>query len=160
MALLNRLSSSQAIADAKSVKSLISNRDNTPTKAFFNDLSSRLDLLVNEELATTTITRYRYELNRAVRKRNSIFSAIKPLKDKYGTAQSFFKNFVSRDDELANDIQELQSVFFSLNSIYTDKKYQTKEFSFVQTAISRDTGNINDIRGKIKDYNNFFFGEE
>lgn len=158
MAFLESLSSSAAQQDARDIKSRLVSTNLDNLNSFFNLLSDNLDLIAYEELANLTIGRNQYELNKLVRKRNSLFKAIRDINAKYQACLEFFLNFSSRDQELVDKVNQIQSVIFSLNSAYQLRKYTSKEVVSVHQSVGGSNRTVVELKTLIDDFNEYFTG--
>lgn len=158
MAFLDTLTSENAKQDARDIKARLGNQNLSAVDSFLQLVSRNLDILAFSDLASLTISRNRYEMNKLVRKRNGIFKAIKDMNAKYQSATEFFVNFSSSDQELIDKINQIQSVMFSLNYIYQQKKYNSKELVSVQRGIGLSNNQVVTVKRVIDDFRAYFTG--
>lgn len=156
MGFLDTLTSDTAQQDAREIKSKLVDTNLDNLNSFFTLVSDNLELLTYNRLASITISRNSYEMNRMVRKRNSLYKAIREINDKYEACLEFFSAFAATDPELIARVNDIQSVVLSLNSVYQFRKYETKENVSVQQSIGITNGDVVELKSLIDDFNEFF----
>lgn len=158
MSFLDNLTSSVAQQQARDIKASLSKTNLANIQSFFELVYNNLDLLTYTEIADTTLSRNRYEVNRLVRKRNGIYKAIRDMNAKFKDSSEFFLNFTSTDPELTEAIAGVQSVMNSLNAIYKVKKYASKEHVSVERGVGLANNNAAQIRSLIESFSAYFTG--
>lgn len=158
MSFLDNLTSSVAQQQARDIKASLGKTNLANIQSFFELVYNNLDLLTYTDLADTTLSRNRYEVNRLVRKRNGIYKAIRDMNAKFKDSSEFFLNFTSTDRELTEAIAGVQSVMNSLNAIYKVKKYASKEQVSVERGVGLANNNAAQIRSLIESFSAYFTG--
>jgi hypothetical protein len=158
MSFIDSLTSEKAKQDARDIKSRLGNQNLSTVDSFLQLVSRNLSIIAFADMSSLTISRNWYEMNKMVRKRNGIYKAIKDMNAKYQSATEFFENFSSADQELISKINQIQAVIFSLNYIYQQKKYTSKELVSVQRGIGLSNHKAIAAKELIDDFRAYFTG--
>lgn len=156
MGFIDSLTSEQARTDARDIKAQTANQNLSGADSYYELLLEQLDNISYDRLSEFTLIRKHYEMNRMMRKRNGVWKALKELNAKQGDATIFYKYFSGSDPELVDRIRRAQDIMNSINNIYYNIKYRTRENVFVQSSVASVIQQTETISKELTDFKEYY----
>jgi hypothetical protein len=163
MSFFSSLISKSAKEDAKTIRGFIqSSPDNLSqlAKSYSTELSNTIDSLVYREMSIFTSQRLFYELNKARRKRNYIFSKIGNFSNKSSKLTPVFIQFQGSDKELVSKFAYFNLPVETLKKYYRRLKYKTRDLAYLQFSLEKRSLAESGLKNEIKKFGDYFFGKD